>query len=144
MGNHFQANFIGGPQTQRNIEFVIGDPSLASVANNGLIKALKIGKTKLTARATNINNFEYSRAEVEVHVVPLKKIKIWTPVNQIVLGSHMPLYLIGSSEQHETPFMCGQAEPALNVTWTLSNEKIASIESSFQKVCIFQFFSSFN
>lgn len=139
MGNHFQANFIGGPQTQRNIEFSIGDASLASVANNGLIKALKIGKTKLTGRVTNVNNFEYSRAEVEVHVVPLKKIKIWCPVNQIVMGSYMPIYLIGSSELHETPFMFGQAEPALNVTWMLSNEKIAAIESSFQKVGNFLF-----
>jgi len=137
VGNHFQAGFIGGPQTQRNIEFSLADSTVATVDSNGLIRAQRLGKTKLTGRVMNVNNFEYSRAEIEVHVVPLKKVKIWTPINQLVAGGHLPLYLIGSSEQHESPFMFGQADPALKITWSLSNEKIASIGNSFQKVCFF-------
>ena len=134
VGNHFQVTFVGGPQTQRNVEFFIDDLSLATVATNGLIKANRIGHTKLTGRVMNVNNFEYSRAVVDVYVLPLRKIKIWTPVNQILVGSHLPLFLIGSSEQHEIPFMFGQADPPLKISWSLSNEKIASIDSSFHVV----------
>ena len=134
MGNHFQSTFIGGPQTQRNMDFSIGDTSIATVTSNGVIQGVRHGHTKLTVRVMNVNNFEYSRAVVDLYIVPLRKIKIWTPVNQVLVGSHIPLYVIGSSEKHETPFTFGQSDPPLSIKWTLSNEKIGSMECSFQKV----------
>ncbi|KAJ6218542.1 hypothetical protein RDWZM_009699, partial [Blomia tropicalis] len=134
VGSSFQATVVGGPQTQRNIEFTIGDSSFASVTPNGLITTTRIGKTFLTGRLLNVDNFEYSRAEVAVNVVPLEKIKIWAPVNQLLAGSSMPLYLIGNNaEQWESPFMFGSADPALKIVWSLSNEKIANVEGSFEE-----------
>ncbi|OTF71211.1 nuclear pore membrane glycoprotein 210-like protein, partial [Euroglyphus maynei] len=142
VGNVFQPQFIGGPQTQRNVEFELEDSNIAITTPivhgpHGLIKALKNGKTRLTARVTNIDNHEYSRAQAEIHVAPLKKIQIWTPINQVFVGASIPVYLIGSSGEHESPFMFGHAQPSLKIKWSLSNDKIGTLENSFQKVGIY-------
>lgn len=142
MGNYFQVTFIGGPQIQRNLDFKINDLATATVNANGLVQGVRHGHTKLSGRVLSVNNFEYSRAEVDVYVVPLKKIKIWTPINQMLVGSHIPLYVIGCSSKHESPFMFGQADPPLNITWFLSNDKIGTIHSSFQKVFFQAIFSN--
>ncbi|KAH7645811.1 nuclear pore membrane glycoprotein 210-like protein [Dermatophagoides farinae] len=142
VGNVFQPQFIGGPQTQRNVEFELEDSSIAittPIVNgpNGLIKALKNGKTRLIARVTSIDNYEYSRAQAEIYVTPLKKIQIWTPINQVFVGASIPVYLIGSSGENETPFMFGHARPSIKISWSLSNDKIGTLENSFQKVGIY-------
>nr|XP_027197064.1 nuclear pore membrane glycoprotein 210-like [Dermatophagoides pteronyssinus] len=142
VGNVFQPQFIGGPQTQKNIEFELEDSNIAITTPivygpNGLIKALKNGKTRLTARVTSIDNYEYSSAQAEIYVTPLKKIQIWTPINQVIVGSSIPIYLIGNSDEHENPFMFGHSQPSLKISWSLSNEKIGTLENSFQKVGIY-------
>lgn len=135
VGNYFQPNFLGGPQTQRNIEFSIDDGKIATTVNtNGLIQARQFGRTHLTARVTSVDNYEYSRASADLYVLPLKKIKIWAPINQMLMGATVPMYLIGQSEQYETPFMFGHADPPLKISWSMSNDKIGSLECSFQKV----------
>lgn len=134
VGNSFQAKCLGGPQTQRNVHFSMEDDTLATVAANGLVTARHLGTTRLTGKVTNADNFEYSRAIVDVRVVALRKIKIWSPISQIGLGSHLPLHLLGGEPNSETPFAFAQADPPLKITWTLSNDKIASLESSFAKV----------
>ncbi len=133
IGNHFQVTCIGGPQPQRSIEFSISDGGVARVDPNGLIVGVKLGKSKLIARVLNVDNIEYSRFEILIHVVPLNKIKIVSHTSQLQVGSKLPLHLLGSNE-YETPFAFGTSIPSLRIIWSVSNDNIAAIETSFESV----------
>lgn len=81
----------------------MSDGSVAKIEQSGLISSLRVGKTKLIARALNVNHVEYSRAEVYIHVVALKRIKIVSPGNNLLVGAQFPLRIVGSNS-HETLF----------------------------------------
>ncbi|CAG2178246.1 unnamed protein product, partial [Oppiella nova] len=132
VGAHFQVTTLGGPQPQRNIEYSLVDKTVARVDSNGLIVGSKLGKTKLIVRVLSVENIEYSRSEIDLHVVALNKIKIVSHSSQLRIGSQLPLQLMGANE-FETPFSFGSAIPALRITWSLSNENIATIGGVFQK-----------
>jgi nuclear pore complex protein Nup210 len=134
IGNHFQVTCNGGPQPQRSIEFSISDDGVARVDPNGLIVGVKLGKSKLIARVlNNVDNIEYSRSEILIHVVPLNKIKIVSHTSQLQVGSKLPLHLLGSNE-YETPFAFGTSIPSLRIIWSVSNDNIAAIETAFESV----------
>lgn len=133
VGNYFQAGHVGGPHTSQNVEFSVDRPEVATVTSSGLLQAHRHGRLRLKARVMGANNVEYSRAEMEVVVRPLVKVKISAPITAIMIGAEVPIHLVGVNADDESPFMFGHAQPALRIDWGLSNDRVATLEHSLHR-----------
>ncbi|ELU01491.1 hypothetical protein CAPTEDRAFT_222865 [Capitella teleta] len=136
IGAVFQVTASGGPQPESAIEFSMQNVTVASVDSSGLLDAQELGSTWVKGQAVGVdehNGFTiYSEDEVEVHVVPLEGIRIWTPLKRIQTNTKMPMYAVGISE-NESPFSFGSALPSLSFHWSLSNKDVCALKPLFYK-----------
>ena len=66
---------------------------------SGLITGLKLGDCSMVGKAVNqVGEVVYSQDLVLVHVVPLPVMRIASAVKKFVVGTAMPLYLVGTNE----------------------------------------------
>ena len=92
---------MGGPgQADSNIEYSMGHFKIASSNPSGLISALTLGSTRLTAKAVGVDGSTgqkvvLSTDTIDVHVVKLTGIKIKAPIVRLRVGSEMPLSAVG-------------------------------------------------
>ncbi|KAG8201918.1 hypothetical protein JTE90_027395 [Oedothorax gibbosus] len=139
VGATFQVLCSGGPQPQTNIEYLMDDKNIAVVSVAGIIEAKKVGKTTLTARSVgqdkNGNTIVFSEDKVYISCINLKEIKIHAPLSRMVVGTEMPLHVTGVSEL-ESPFTFGTASPTLQFKWSVSNDKVASLQGLYNSIGI--------
>lgn len=137
VGATFQIICSGGPQPQSNVEYSILEQNIATVNTAGIITAIKLGKTTLTAKAVGLDrktghSVVYSQDQVVVNVILLKGIKIKAPLTRMEIDTQMPVYAVGVTEQ-EIPFTFGSAFPNLNFNWSVSNQNIVQLKSVFHQ-----------
>lgn len=87
VGAELQLFLQGGPQPDANIEYVIQNDQILSILQNGLVKGLTLGASKITGRSVGICPFTggkiiYGQDTIEVHVVALTGVKISTPLTR--------------------------------------------------------------
>ncbi|GFQ93915.1 nuclear pore membrane glycoprotein 210 [Trichonephila clavata] len=137
VGGTFQVLCSGGPQPQSNIEYSIDDSDIAVVSACGTVEAKKVGKTAVIARAVGLdkkgNSVIYSEDKTLVSCISLKEVKIHAPLSRMVAGTEMPLYAVGHTEL-ESPFTFGTAAPSAKFKWSVSNDKVASINTVYSSV----------
>ena len=137
IGAKFQVQVLGGPeQLDSNIEFSINNGKIANLDSSGLISAMTLGSTKVTARAirgTNGQKITFSEDSVDVHVVKFHGVKIKAPIFKMRAGTEMPLSLVGLDKSNQNAFAFGSALPNLQIEWKLSNQEVANLESPFWK-----------
>ncbi|CAL1266447.1 unnamed protein product [Larinioides sclopetarius] len=136
-GATFQVLCTGGPQPLSNIEYVIDDKDIAVVSACGTVEAKKVGKTTLTAKAVGLdkkgNTVVFSEDRATVSCVSLQEVKIHAPLSRMVVGTEMPLYVMGHSEL-ESPFAFGTAFPSAKFKWSISNDKVVSLNNLYSSV----------
>ena len=137
IGAKFQVQVLGGPgQKDSNIEFSMQHGKIANADGIGLIDALTLGSTILTAKAigTDRNTGQklvLSSDKVEVHVVKLHGLKIKSPITKMRVGTEIPLTLLGLDEKNQNSYAFASALPNLNIEWKLNNQEVAKLESPF-------------
>ena len=132
-GISYQLQSNGGPPIGTKISYSSSSSSVATVNDEGIIKAISIGKTivrgilesSLNTEKNNNNNNEiikYGETEVHVTVRKLEDIVILNASNNILVGTEMNVIVFGSAG--DTPF-CYGTDPIYN--WSSSNNDILDI-----------------
>ncbi|CAI9723077.1 Hypothetical predicted protein [Octopus vulgaris] len=137
IGAVYQILATGGPRTQGSVEFSMENSAKASISNIGLVEALELGSTKLVGQAVGLHPDSnepviYSEDSIDVYVLKLSGVKIHSPLTQLKIGTRMPLFAVGITD-NVTPFSFGSAIPPLSFSWTVSNSKVATLQSVYHK-----------
>ncbi len=108
------------------IEFSLANGKVADSNGVGLIEALTLGSTRLTARAVGIDRVSgkkvaFSEDQVDVHVVKLNGVRVETPVRRLKVGGEMPVHAVGLDTDNQNAFAFGSAIPNLELEWTSTN-----------------------
>ncbi|GIY11089.1 hypothetical protein CDAR_380621 [Caerostris darwini] len=137
VGATFQVLCSGGPQPLSNIEYVMDNKDIAVVSACGTVEAKKVGSTTLIARSVGLdkkgNAVVFSEDKTLVSCVSLKEVKIHAPLSRMIAGTEMPLYAMGHTDS-ESPFTFGTAVPSAKFKWSISNDKVASINTLYNPV----------
>ncbi|GIY81530.1 nuclear pore membrane glycoprotein 210 [Caerostris extrusa] len=137
VGATFQVLCSGGPQPLSNIEYVMDNKDIAVVSACGTVEAKKVGSTTLIARSVGLdkkgNTVVFSEDKTLVSCVSLKEVKIHAPLSRMIAGTEMPLYAMGHTDS-ESPFTFGTAVPSAKFKWSISNDKVASINTLYSPV----------
>lgn len=137
IGAFYQVLATGGPRPQGTVEFHMINSAKASVSSIGLLEALELGSTRVVGRAVGHHPdtnepVVYSEDQVDVYVVKLSGVKIHSPLTRVKIGTRLPLYALGIME-NVTPFSFGSSIPPLLFTWSVSNRKVATLQSVYHK-----------
>ncbi|XP_045135135.1 nuclear pore membrane glycoprotein 210-like [Portunus trituberculatus] len=137
VGAVYQVETRGGPYPSPSVEYSIDNGTVANSSHAGVVTALALGTTTLTARAVSVSQKTsrraiYSQDMVTIHVVPLPKIRIHAPLTRLETGATMPLLALGVDE-HQAPPAYASATPPLLLEWATSNKQVASLPGVFQK-----------
>ena len=100
----------------QDIEWKSSNKKVASISKKGRIKALKKGKTKITARVKNTNRKCTFQLRVKKKK-SLKKLKVTAPVNTCIVGGQIALEAIKTPED-ATDY---------SVNWSTNKKKVATI-----------------
>ena len=125
----------GGPQPDAAIEYSLENSQVASCASNGLIEGVRLGHSKLFARAVGIDRQTgkqrvYSQDQVDVHVIRLSGVRITVPLSRVRQNTEMPVFLMGLDE-NQTPFAFGTCNPPLTIEWQLTDHQSGQVFSPF-------------
>lgn len=136
VGAHIQYSSRGGPQPTPHLEYSIKNPETAQITNNGIIKGVAVGKTRVMARALGTNpttgqRVIYTEDAVEVKVIKLSSIKISGPLTRMQVGATIPLWASGVPEQI-TPLILGSIDPPVRFDWGVQDSDVAKITGPFQ------------
>lgn len=66
-----------------------------------------------------------------MHVIPLKGIKIASPLTRFKLGTTVPAWVTGLPE-HVTPLILGSMEPQLAFHWSVDDPDVVQIKGIFE------------
>ncbi|XP_076028770.1 nucleoporin 210 isoform X2 [Oratosquilla oratoria] len=137
VGAQFQVETIGGPKPDSSVEYWMLNETVAETSSTGLITALVLGRTILTAQAVGIGKSAamgtvFSKDTVMINVIPITKIRIRAPLLHMETGTVMPLYAMGSDD-HQNLFSFGTATPSLQFEWSLNGKQIASLRGVFSQ-----------
>jgi nuclear pore complex protein Nup210 len=125
LGATLQVVTSGGPQPDTVVEFTLVESNIATCTSNGIVEGIRLGHSKLVARAVGIDRATgkqriYSQDQVDVYVIRLSAIRIVSPLTRVRQNTEMPIYFMGLDE-NETPFSFGTCNPPLKVEWQLSD-----------------------
>lgn len=139
VGSTLQINTFDGP-ADGFVEFYVEKLSLAKVDCDGVVEALKIGKTTVVARSLSTlretgEKIISSEDYVEINIVPLKGISIQSPITRIVQGAVMPLWAVGVPEDLDS-LRLGSTKYDLLFYWEVNNENNAQVKTIFQDMGI--------
>lgn len=134
-GTYFQVTAFGGPQPESTIEFRVKNSAVATVTNDGLVRALELGTTEIIAMATgldasNSSRIIFSQDSSIVVVVELAAVRVVAPLKRIQAGNRMPVYVVGHTE-NVTPFSFADVAPPLEFRWHVSNDQVALLRPVF-------------
>ncbi|KAG0718780.1 Nuclear pore membrane glycoprotein 210 [Chionoecetes opilio] len=137
VGAVYQVETRGGPYPAPSVEYSIANGTVANSSHAGVVTALALGTTTLTARAVSVGQKSGQRATfsqdmVTIHVVPLPKIRIHAPLTRLETGTTMPLLALGIDE-HQALLAYASATPSLRLEWSTSNKQVASLPGIFLK-----------
>nr|XP_056709486.1 nuclear pore membrane glycoprotein 210-like [Euleptes europaea] len=129
--NMMQVMSEGGPQPQSLIHFSVSNQTVATVNGLGQVTAGAMGVATIqgTIRAVNEDTGKvivFSQDQVDLEVVQLKAIRIYTPATRLVTGTEMPVYVMGLSSTL-TPFSFGNADPGLTFHWAMSKRDVLDL-----------------
>ncbi|KAJ9575650.1 hypothetical protein L9F63_007479, partial [Diploptera punctata] len=132
VGSSFQISSRGGPRPDANVEYDVSTPDVANVSLSGVITGVKQGSTIITGRAMGTNKVTgnrviFSQDSIEVHVIPLKGIRIHTPLKRIRTGATMPIWADGIPDML-TPLIIGALNPPLKFKWSSSALEVGDIK----------------
>ncbi|KAK6643599.1 hypothetical protein RUM43_005109 [Polyplax serrata] len=139
VGSTLQVHTFDGP-ADGFVEFYIEKSSLAKVDCDGVVEALKIGKTTLIARSLSTlretgEKVIDSEDVVVINIVPLKGVSIQSPITRIIQGAVMPLWAVGSPEDLDS-LRLGSTKYDLLFFWEVNNENCAQIKTIFHDMGI--------
>ncbi|XP_063241052.1 nuclear pore membrane glycoprotein 210-like [Bacillus rossius redtenbacheri] len=137
MRSSFQVTSRGGPQPDCDVEYSVGTHDIASVSTCGIVKGVAFGKTVVTGRAVGINTMNgqkivYSEDSIDVFVVPLKGIKIFSPLRRLKVGCSMPVYATGLPDI--SPLILGSVSPPIYYKWGVHPKDVAVLENVFESL----------
>ncbi|PSN36073.1 hypothetical protein C0J52_06709 [Blattella germanica] len=132
VGSSFQISSRGGPQPDANIEYSVDATDIASVGKSGVVLGASHGSTKVTGKAVGTlkstgQRVAFSHDEVEVHVIPLKGIKIHAPLTRLKAGAMMPVWAEGMPDML-TPLVIGALQPPLKFKWSVSSMEVGVVK----------------
>ena len=134
VGATVQVVSSGGPQPDAVVEYSLDDASVAACSLDGMVSAVRLGRSKLWARAVGTDrqtgqSVVYSEDRVDVHVVSLAGVRITLPLNRVRQNSEMPVHLVGldSDGGEQTPFSFATCWPPLDFYWSLSDSQSAQL-----------------
>ncbi|XP_069952997.1 nuclear pore membrane glycoprotein 210, partial [Cherax quadricarinatus] len=137
IGAVYQVETSGGPYPDASVEFLIANETIASTSHAGIVTALSLGTTILTAQAVSVGKetgykIVYSQDVAIINVIPFEKVRIYAPLTHLETGTTMPLYALGS-EDHLNPLAYATAVPPLLFEWSINNKQIASFIGIYNK-----------
>ncbi|KAK4314544.1 hypothetical protein Pmani_014165 [Petrolisthes manimaculis] len=133
VGAVYQVETRGGPYPDAVIEFSMKDDNTATASHTGLVTAMALGTTTLTAAALTKHKdattpkIIYSKDSVVVNVVPLDRVGIYAPLHQLEAGTSMPVYAVGGDSLNQVPTAYGSALPPLAMEWSINNKQAAQL-----------------
>ena len=119
------------------VEYSLDNGPVATCTPNGMVSGIKLGHSKLLARAIGTDRQTgksrvYSQDQVDVYIVSLSGIRITLPLKRVRQNSEIPVYLMGM-DAHQTPFSFGTCIPRLNFEWSLSDSQSGQLMSAFHR-----------
>ncbi|XP_071543821.1 nuclear pore membrane glycoprotein 210 [Panulirus ornatus] len=136
VGAVYEVETKGGPYPDASVEYSVVNETIASTSHTGLVSALSLGTTVLTAQAVSVSKETgqkavYSKDTVIINVIPFEKIHIHAPITHLETGTTMPLYAFGSEDQN--PLAYATAVPPLSFEWSINNKQIATLIGVYRK-----------
>ncbi|XP_060109889.1 nuclear pore membrane glycoprotein 210-like [Heteronotia binoei] len=129
--NMMQVMSEGGPQPQSIIHFSISNQTVATVNGLGQVTGKTVGTATIQGTIQAVNEdtgkvIVFSQDQVELEVVQLRAIRIYTPATRLITGTEMPVYVVGLTSTL-TPFSFGNANPGLTFHWTMSKRDVLDL-----------------
>ncbi|CAD5118881.1 DgyrCDS7557 [Dimorphilus gyrociliatus] len=133
----FQVSISGGPKPRAEIISNINDENVAKTTTEGLITALKLGETRLSVNCyikSNGKQVHLSSHTVQVFVVKITSLKLWTPLSSFYVGNEMPIYPIPFSKHTKTELNAMTfGTVGLKFTWNISDSKAVDLRHLMQQ-----------
>ncbi|XP_058863562.1 nuclear pore membrane glycoprotein 210-like [Acipenser ruthenus] len=131
IGNSRQVMSEGGPHPGSHIHFSVGNETVASVTEAGLVTGVSLGSVRVTGAVRTVHQttgatIEISKDEIEVEVRELRAVRIHAPVTRLRTGTEMPVYVMGSSSL-QTPMSFANSWQGLTFHWTQSKRDVLDL-----------------
>lgn len=148
-GAEFQIQITGGPSSpDSNIVYELESPdkTIIQIEDKGIINAKEIGKTKVIVKSVGLaclpftsistqaefrcnpeNKIRkiYSQDSLQVKVVALNSISLFSPLKSIKIGNEMPIYIL-ANDKTLNPLNFGSSK-YLKFEWRINNQQVASL-----------------
>ncbi|KAK5648429.1 hypothetical protein RI129_003321 [Pyrocoelia pectoralis] len=136
MGSVFQYSCRGGPQPDNTLYNIV-NATIADISNTGLVRTLELGHSQIEAFSVGVDPYTgteiiYSQDKVDLHVISLKGIKIKSPLTRFQVGSTIPLWVYGMSEEL-SPMVLGSAEKPFKYHWKVDDPHILKVVTPFNQ-----------
>ncbi|KAK4884343.1 hypothetical protein RN001_000614 [Aquatica leii] len=136
LGSIFEYTVNGGPQPNI-LEFKAINETITDINDAGLIKTLAWGHTKIQAYSVGTNSINgqrivYSFDEVDLYVIPMKGIKIVSPLLRFQVGATVPMWASGLPDQL-SPMVIGSIRKPFRFYWSVDDQDIVKVNNIFKK-----------
>jgi len=115
------AEVLPSNATDKSVRWGSSHPEVAMVSSDGLVLALKPGRTNITATAGE--QYGYSEVTVEAQFVPVSRVTLSEAAVEITEGESVTITAVVEPDDATDPF----------VQWTSSDEKIATVNGGVIK-----------
>lgn len=136
VGSEFQITSYGGPQPDANVEYSVASAGIVSISTSGVVTGNKLGTSVVTGKAVGVNKVTgqkvvYSQDSVDVHVIEIQGIKIYTPLARLKTGTTMPVWAQGIPDVL-SPIIIGSMDPPLRFAWSVTAREVGVVQHVFE------------
>ena len=133
VGSTLEITSRGGPTPDSNIVYQIGNSDVLSM-DGSVVEGLKVGKTKVVGRSVGTNpadgsTITFSEDFIYITVIPLRNVKIRTPLQRLKSGNIMPVTLW--AEPDVSPMVLGTLKK-LKIRWQTDAPDIIELKDVFE------------
>lgn len=137
IGSTLEITSGGGPKPDSNIVYQIVNGDVLSI-DGSVVEGLKIGKTKVIGRSIGINpadgnTITFSEDSIFITVIPLRSIKIRTPLQRLKSGNVMPVTIW--AEPDVSPMILGTLKK-LKIRWSIDAPEVIELKDVFEDLGI--------
>lgn len=126
----------GGPRSDANVEYSVASADIVSISTSGVVTGDKLGATVITGKAVGVNKVTgqrvvYSQDSINVHVIEIQGIKVYTPLTRLKTGSTMPVWAQGIPDVL-SPIIIGSMDPPLRFSWSVTAREVGVVQHVFE------------
>lgn len=135
VGSKFQITSHGGPQPDANVEYSVASAGFVGISTSGVVAGDKLGASVITGKAVGVNKVTgqrvvYSQDSIDVHVIEMQGIKIYTPLMRLKTGTTMPVWAQGIPDVL-SPIIIGSMDPPFRFAWSVTAREVGVVRHVF-------------